>query len=169
MPTQTRMTPQREFIPALLLSAWLRPTHFVSYNPLTGVGAIGVEFAGTAVTSGSSFGSGITPAAADAKSRVLVDVNADLQWSEGSYRGFFTLTIDSDTLNATYYGMRNTSECYPPFSLHLYWACCDLGFANLDGFATAHFVVKNGQNRLSRPVGGGAVNAGVLKSSVVTG
>lgn len=47
--------------------------------------------------------------------------------------------------------------------------CCNLGFANLDGFATAHFVVKNGQNRLSRPVGGGAVNAGVLKSSVVAG
>jgi hypothetical protein len=80
------------------------------YNPSTGEGAIGVEFAGTAVTSTSSFGSGITPAAADVKSRTLVAVNADLQWSEGSFRGFFTLTIDSNTLNATYYAMRNTSS-----------------------------------------------------------
>lgn len=78
------------------------------YNPATGEGAIGVEFAGTAVTSTSSFGAGITPALADVKSRSLLAANADLQWSEGSYRGFFVLTIDSETLNATYYGMRNT-------------------------------------------------------------
>lgn len=82
-----------------------------SYNPTTGEGAIGVEFAGTAVTSSSAFGSGILPAAADATSRVLVDVNADLQWSEGFFRGFFTLSIDSTTLNATYYGMRDISTC----------------------------------------------------------
>ncbi|KAF9457170.1 PhoD-like phosphatase-domain-containing protein [Collybia nuda] len=124
------------------------PNDTTTYNPSTGAGAIGVEFAGTAVTSSSAFGSGISPAAADAKSRVLVDVNADLQWSEGSFRGFFTLTIDADTLNATYYAMRNTS------------------FANLDGFVSARFLVKNGQNRLSRPVAGGAVSAGVLKSNV---
>ncbi|GLB35018.1 putative phoD-like phosphatase, N-terminal domain [Lyophyllum shimeji] len=119
-----------------------------SYDPVTGAGAIGVEFAGTAVTSSSSFGSGISPAAADVKSRELVAANRELQWSEGSFRGFFVLSIDSDYLNATYYGMRNIS------------------FANLDGFPTAHFVVKNGQNKLSRPVAGGAVQAGVLKSSL---
>ncbi|RDB21292.1 Alkaline phosphatase D [Hypsizygus marmoreus] len=119
-----------------------------SYNPATGAGAIGVEFAGTAVTSGSSFGSGILPADADKMSRELVGVNADLQWSEGSFRGFFLLSIDADTLNATYYGMRNIS------------------FANLEGFPTAHFVVKNGENKLSRPVAGGTVGAGVLKSSL---
>ncbi|KAL0946851.1 hypothetical protein HGRIS_013018 [Hohenbuehelia grisea] len=127
------------------------PNDTTTYNPTTGEGAIGVEFAGTAVTSGSSFGSGITPAAADNSSRVLVDINTDLQWSEGSFRGFFTLTIDSKTLNATYYGMRNIS------------------FPNLDGFATANFTVINGENRLSRPVAGGAVKAGVLKSSVTQG
>uniref|UniRef100_A0A8H8CP52 Alkaline phosphatase D n=1 Tax=Psilocybe cubensis TaxID=181762 RepID=A0A8H8CP52_PSICU len=124
------------------------PNDTVTYNPTTGAGAIGVEFAGTAVTSGSAFGSGITPEKADVISRTLVDVNADLQWSEGSYRGFFTLSIDSDHLNATYYAMRNVS------------------FANLDGFASAQFTVKAGQNRLSRPVAGGSVNAGVLKSQL---
>ncbi|CAA7271763.1 unnamed protein product [Cyclocybe aegerita] len=127
------------------------PNDTTTYNPLTGAGAIGVEFAGTAVTSGSAFGSGIAPAAANQISRVLVGANADLQWSEGSYRGFFTLTIDLQHINATYYAMRNNT------------------FTNLDGFASAHFVVKAGENRLSRPVGGGSVNAGVLKSQTTAG
>ncbi|KAG6903200.1 hypothetical protein C0995_002743 [Termitomyces sp. Mi166 len=108
-----------------------------SYDPVTGEGAIGVEFAGTAVTSTSPFGANIAPAAADVESAELVRINTELQWSEGSFRGFFLLTIDSETLNATYYGMNNIT------------------FANLDGFPTAQFNVKNGQNRLSRPVAGG--------------
>src|SRR5262245_31042266 len=84
------------------------------YDARTGEGAIGVEFAGTAVTSGSSFGSGIQPAAADVISRRLLDDNLNLQWSEGSYRGFFTLTVGPDSLNATYYAMRNISTCNRP-------------------------------------------------------
>ncbi|KAJ3786798.1 PhoD-like phosphatase-domain-containing protein [Lentinula aff. detonsa] len=121
------------------------PNDSTTYNPLSGQGAIGVEFAGTAVTSGSSFGTNIAPAAADVKSQEYVAANLDLQWSEGSYRGFFTLTIDPNTLNATYYAMRNIT------------------FANLDGFASANFVVKAGENKLSRPVAGGSTLAGVLK------
>ncbi|EIM90126.1 uncharacterized protein STEHIDRAFT_50834 [Stereum hirsutum FP-91666 SS1] len=122
-----------------------------SYDPITGAGAAGVEFAGTAVTSGSSFGANISPAAADVISTGLVAAkgNEELQWSEGSYRGFFTLTINPDTLTATYYAMNNTNS------------------SNLDGFASAQFVVENNANKLSRPVAGGVVNAGVLKSSVV--
>ncbi|KAJ3726149.1 PhoD-like phosphatase-domain-containing protein, partial [Lentinula raphanica] len=121
------------------------PNDSTTYNPLTGQGAIGVEFAGTAVTSGSSFGTNIAPAAADVKSLEYVAANLDLQWSEGSYRGFFTLTIDPDTLNATYYAMRNIT------------------FANLNGFSSAQFVVNSGENRLSRPVAGGSTLAGALK------
>jgi len=68
-------------------------------------------------------------------------------FSEGSYRGFFTLTISPKTLTATYYAMDNVSN------------------PNLDGFASAKFVVNVGENKLSRPVAGGKVNAGVLKSS----
>nr|BAL02928.1 PhoD-like protein [Pholiota nameko] len=124
------------------------PNDTTTYDPISGKGAIGVEFAGTAVTSGSSFGSGITPTAANVISNQLIDLNPDLQWSEGSYRGFFTLSIDPNHLNATYYGMNNIT------------------FANLDGFATAQFVVKAGQNKLSRPVAGGSVLAGVLQAQV---
>lgn len=93
---------------------------------MTGNGAIGVEFAGTAVTSGSSLGTNILPAAADVKSTRFVNQNIDLQWSEGSYRGFFTLTIDPTNLKATYYAMQNISN------------------PNLDGFASAVFNVKAG-------------------------
>jgi len=126
------------------------PNDTKTYDPATGKGAIGVEFAGTAVTSESWFGSNISPAAADAISRNLVSAtaNSDLQWSEGSFRGFFTLTIDPQSMNATYYGMRNINN------------------ANLDGFATATFTVIAGENKLQRPVAGGSVKAGVLKSSV---
>ncbi|KAF8587157.1 hypothetical protein K439DRAFT_1631011 [Ramaria rubella] len=125
------------------------PNDTTTYNPTTGHGAIGVEFAGTAVTSGSSFGTGILPAAADAISEVLVHSkgNEDLQWSEGSFRGFFTITVSPKTLTATYYGMNNISN------------------PNLDGFASAKFQVNAGENKLSRPVAGGTVKAGVLKSS----
>ncbi|PFH50641.1 hypothetical protein AMATHDRAFT_3719 [Amanita thiersii Skay4041] len=93
------------FVPAV-------PNDTVNFNTDTGVGALGVEFAGTAVTSGSAFGAGISPA----------------------------------TLVATCYAMNDTKS------------------ANLNGFNSATFVVKTGENRLSRPAAGGQVEAGVLKS-----
>lgn len=82
-----------------------------SYDPITGDGAIGVEFAGTAVSSTSTFGAGVSPANADKLSVRYVVKNTDLQWSEGSYRGFFTLTVDPHQAQATYWAMRNVSEC----------------------------------------------------------
>ena len=69
-----------------------------------------MEFAGTAVSSTSTFGAGILPDAADKISRNYVRDNVDLQWSEGSYRGFFTLTLSTSAAVATYYAMRNVSE-----------------------------------------------------------
>ncbi|KAJ6547488.1 PhoD-like phosphatase-domain-containing protein [Mycena capillaripes] len=117
------------------------------YNPLTGEGAIGVEFAGTAVTSPSAFGTNAPPAATDPISALFVASNPDLQWSEGSFRGFFTLTIDPKTVTAKYYAMN------------------DISTPNLDNFVSATFVVKAGQNKLQRPVAGGTVAAGVLKSN----
>ncbi|KAJ6502621.1 PhoD-like phosphatase-domain-containing protein [Mycena sanguinolenta] len=121
------------------------PNDTTTYNPLTGEGAIGVEFAGTAVTSPSSFGTNAPPAATDPISALFVAENPDLQWSEGSFRGFFTLTIDSKEVNATYYAMS------------------DITTQNLEGFVSAVFNVKQGQNKLTRPVAGGKVAAGVLK------
>ncbi|GJE95207.1 alkaline phosphatase D family protein [Phanerochaete sordida] len=126
------------------------PNDTVNYDPVTGDGSFAVEFAGTAVSSGSAFGNGISPANANKISDVLVaaPLNRDLQWSEASFRGFFTLTLDTEKANATYWAMSNTS------------------FANLDGFPSAQFIVQKDANKLQRPVAGGVVRAGVLKSSV---
>ncbi|KAI0686724.1 PhoD-like phosphatase-domain-containing protein [Cytidiella melzeri] len=124
------------------------PNDTITYNPATGQGSLGVEFAGTAVTSTSSFGSHISPQAADVISTAYITdpLNADLQWSEGSFRGFFTLTLNTTHASATYWAMNNVST------------------ANLDAFASATFIVKAGDNKLSRPVAGGQVLAGVLKA-----
>jgi len=121
------------------------PNDTTTYNSTTGKGAIGVEFAGTAVTSSSPFGTNVSPAAANPLSALLVSENPDLQWSEGSFRGFFTLTLDSKKANATYYAMN------------------DISTPNLNSFASATFIVKAGENRLSRPFA--KVAAGVLKTS----
>ena len=138
------------------------------------------------MTSGSSFGNGISPPAADNISRVLVadELNRDLQWSEGSYRGFFTLTVDTEKVNATYWAMRNTSA-YLQFSIYVVHKYAIVGFANLDAFPSAQFIVQKGEscslvksfsrskptrlgaNKLQRPVAGGKVLAGVLQASVV--
>ena len=65
----------------------------------------------TAVTSSSPFGNFVTPPAANNISAIIIasPLNADLHWSEGSFRGFFTLTIDPHKVNATYWAMANTS------------------------------------------------------------
>lgn len=71
------------------------------YNLATGSGAIGVEFAVTAV---SSTGFGRNFSGAYNQSRRLVGDNAELQWSEGYYRGYTELQISYDSVNASYFG-----------------------------------------------------------------
>ncbi|KAF8609462.1 hypothetical protein BDV93DRAFT_464745 [Ceratobasidium sp. AG-I] len=123
------------------------PNDTTTYDPKTGKGAIGVEFAGTAVSSPSPLGADVSPAKADAVSKQLVAVNPDLQWSEGSWRGFFTLSIAAKNMTARYYAMKN------------------LNTTNTDAFLSAEFHVVAGANKLSRPVANGTVAAGVLKST----
>ncbi|KAG6883107.1 hypothetical protein C0993_007797 [Termitomyces sp. T159_Od127] len=135
-----------------------------SYNDLTGDGALGVEFAGTAVTSTSAFGAGISPANADEISSIFVADNAELQWSEGSFRGFFTITVDPQIINATFYGMNDVCKITKVAGL----TCYNVANANLDHLETANFIVKAGENKLSRPVAGGAVTAGVIKAALNT-
>ncbi|KLO07151.1 hypothetical protein SCHPADRAFT_945511 [Schizopora paradoxa] len=122
------------------------PNDTTTYNSSTGEGAIGVEFAGTAVSSPSPFGQFIAPGPADDISTEIVNLNPDLQWSEASYRGFFTLEVAVSNVTATFYAMRN------------------LNTSNTDGFASAKFIVHSGQNRLARPVAGGSVLAGALRN-----
>jgi alkaline phosphatase D len=71
------------------------------YDQSTGAGSIGVEFAGTAV---SSSGYGVTVESANGESRGLVRDNRELQWSEGYYRGYYELQVSPERMEASYFG-----------------------------------------------------------------
>ncbi|KAF7294999.1 Alkaline phosphatase D [Mycena indigotica] len=133
------------------------PNDTTTYDPVTGKGSIAVEFAGTAVTSPSPFGAGMftntTSHTTYPKSPRRhaspdqPDLCADRRPEpRHSFRGFFTLTIDTKQANATYYAMSN------------------VGTPNLGSFVSATFTVNAGEDRLARPVAGGVVAAGVLKN-----
>jgi alkaline phosphatase D len=122
--------------------AWLGEK---DYDPKTGEGAIGVEFAGTAVSSPCPLGQNITQAQAAKGSKWLVDANEELQWQELFYRGYYTLSISPEKVDAHYFGVpmlltRN------PFEISL-----------------ANFTVYAGANKLARPIAGGTVEFGALK------
>lgn len=112
------------------------------YNVETGDGAIGVEFAGTAVSS-TGYNGLIAPAREQAQK--LVTENKVLQWQDGYYRGYYLLTIAPEKLEARYYGS-------PSVATRNAW---DLPLAN--------FTVIAGANKLMRPVAGGSVEAGFVK------
>ena len=116
------------------------------YDSATGEGAVGVEFAGTAVTS-SGFGGTIR--SANNQSSLLVKDNSELQWNEGYYRGYFELQVGYDAVHASYFGMPTVATRNP----------LEISLAN--------FTVVNGANKLQRPVGGGKVESGYLKSGQV--
>ncbi|KAI9757559.1 MAG: hypothetical protein M1815_000781 [Lichina confinis] len=121
------------------------------YDPTTGEGSIGVEFAGTAVSSPSPAGRNITIVAANNASEWLVDANRELQWSELYYRGYFELSLTHERAEAVYYAVPTNGE------------------RSAQEFQLAAFQVKSGENRLSRDpsVGGGTVRNGFLRNGRV--
>ena len=123
------------------------------YDPISGHGSIGVEFAGTAVSSPSPGGQNITIAAANAGSQALIAANRELQWSELYYRGYYELHITRDNVKAQYFGMPTivTQNAYE--------------------ISLANFTVQNGANKLQRDpsVGGGTVENGALKGGKTVG
>ncbi|KAG6353311.1 hypothetical protein INS49_007552 [Diaporthe citri] len=119
--------------------AWLETK---PYNAADGDGAIGVEFAGTAVSSTGNRGL-ILDTQADAQ--VVVEENESLQWQDGYYRGYFILSLTPERATAQYFGS-------PSVATRNSW---DLSLAN--------FTKEAGSNRLTRPVAGGTVEAGFLR------
>ncbi|KZF23998.1 phosphodiesterase/alkaline phosphatase D precursor [Xylona heveae TC161] len=115
------------------------------YDPVTGAGSIGVEFAGTAVTSPCPYGQNIALDKANNASRALVQANRELQWQDVYYRGYFELHISYSNISASFFGMPNITH-RNPLEIPL-----------------ASFSVQSGENRLSRPVAGGSVESGALK------
>ncbi|ODH35366.1 hypothetical protein ACO22_02939 [Paracoccidioides brasiliensis] len=118
------------------------------YDPNTGAGAIGAEFAGTAVTSS---GPTTNVAMGNLMSKTLINKNKELQWSELYYRGYFELNISHNRTNAKFFAIPDIKKRSP----------VEISLAN--------FTVIAGENRLARTNGipstnGQGVHNGVLKN-----
>lgn len=116
------------------------------YDPNSGAGSIGVEFAGSAVSSPCPYGQNITQVSANNYSKWLVNANKELQWQDVYYRGYYELTISKSQVNARYFGTPTLVQRLP----------YEVSIAN--------FTVNSGANALQRPVAGGVVYSGALKN-----
>jgi alkaline phosphatase D len=119
------------------------------YNSSTGSGSIGVEFAGSAVTSPCPYGANITLATANTYSSIIQAANEELQWQDLYYRGYFELHFTHEEVNAKFFGL-------PTVVTRNAWE-----------IPIANFTVESGANQLQRPVGGGVVESGSLKGGKV--
>ena len=128
---------------------WLGHEGGTPYDPVTGAGGIGVEFAGSAVSSPPPYGENITIAAAKNYSDWLVENNAELHWNDLYYRGYFELHVSQEEVSARYFGLPTIKD-RNPYEISL-----------------ANFTVRSGENRLQRPVGGGMAHSGSLKDGQV--
>ncbi|EMR71240.1 putative alkaline phosphatase-like protein [Eutypa lata UCREL1] len=112
------------------------------YDPTTGEGAVGVELAGTAVSSSGVTG---TIAYAHQQAQDRVGNATELLWNDGYYRGYFLLEAGADRLDARFYGSPSVASRHA-------W---ELPLAN--------FTVLAGANKIRRPIAGGTAGAGYLK------
>ena len=117
-----------------------------TYDPNTGVGAIGVEFAGSAVSSPCPYGQNVTMNTANNFSTWLVQHNQELQWQDVYFRGSFELDISYKQATARFFGIPSVVQRLP-YEISL-----------------GNFTIKWGDNHLQRPVGGGVVESGALKN-----
>ncbi|KAI8932651.1 hypothetical protein NX059_010147 [Plenodomus lindquistii] len=115
------------------------------YNSSTGDGSIGVEFAGSAISSPCPYGENISLASANNYSSIIVKSNQEIQWQDLYYRGYFELHFTQDEVQANFFGL-------PTIITRNAWE-----------IPIANFTVKSGANKLQRPVAGGVVESGSLK------
>lgn len=120
-----------------------------NYSSSSGAGSVGVEFAGSAVSSPCPYGQNISLDSANNYSSWLVAHNEELQWQDIYYRGYFELQISYEEVNASFFGMPTIIN-RNPYEIPI-----------------ANFTVKVDENRIQRPVAGGIVESGALKTGVV--
>lgn len=121
----------------------LKRENSTTYNPVTGEGALGVEFAGSAVSSPSSYGHGpgFTDQIYVGLATELTANSPSLQFAEGQLRGYIELTITPKDVTADVFGFydqltRNTNVTH-----------------------IASFGTKKDSNKLTRPLNNGTVPA----------
>ncbi|KAF5252932.1 hypothetical protein FANTH_2257 [Fusarium anthophilum] len=123
--------------------AWLGTK---KYDPKTGKGAIGAEFAGTAVSSWGTSGLKSIEPDAGKLSRKAIAENKELFWQEGYYRGYFHLSVTPKNVSAQFFGS-------PSIATHNAWE-----------IPLANFTVLAGDNHIHRPKNGVQAESGALKS-----
>ncbi|KAK9770683.1 putative Alkaline phosphatase D [Seiridium cardinale] len=106
-----------------------------AYDEETGAGSVGVEFAGSAVSSPCPYGQNISLATANEGSQWLTAANRELQWQDLYYRGYYELSIGYDSLNASFFGIPTTAV--------------KQGYE----ISLANFTVLSGENHLHRQNG----------------
>lgn len=124
-----------------------------NYSAATGSGGLGVEFAGSAVSSPCPYGQNITLNSANNYSDWLVGANPELQWNDLYYRGYFELQITYDEVNASFFGLPTIVNRNP----------LEISIAN--------FTVKSGANKLQRPFGvaeSGSLKGGQIHQTNIT-
>jgi len=87
---------------------------FGGYDAKTGKGSLGVEFAGTSVTSPSNLGAGPD---GEAQLAALRDARPHLHYVDGRYRGYFVVDLTRERLQADFYRVatildRSTQESF---------------------------------------------------------
>lgn len=80
---------------------------FRGYDKRTGKGSVGVEFAGTSVSSPSNLGSG--PEGAQQLANAMA-ARPHLHYVDGRYRGYFILDLTQERLQADFYAMATVEE-----------------------------------------------------------
>ncbi|KAI5778308.1 phosphodiesterase/alkaline phosphatase D precursor [Geopyxis carbonaria] len=126
-------------------AAWVSDLSYTApYDAATGAGAVGVEFAGSAISSPSPAGENVTMAEARALSQWLVANNEQLLWQDMFYRGYFEMEVGYESTTARFWGVPTN------------------GKRSGEEKALAEFVVRRGENR----VGSGRVagDVGAAKS-----
>jgi len=78
---------------------------FAGYDKSTGKGSLGVEFAGTSVTSPSNVGRD-----GEKQLAAIRDSRPHLHYVDGRYRGYFIVDLTSQRLQADYYAMATVEE-----------------------------------------------------------
>jgi alkaline phosphatase D len=109
---------------------------------------LGVEFAGTAISSPPPAGENNIPDA-NAESDWFNAHNPELQWNEMLYRGYFEMQITREQVRALFFGL--------PTILN----------RNPHEIPLANFTVRRDENQLERPVGGGQAESGSLKDGKI--
>ncbi|KAL4734939.1 PhoD-like phosphatase-domain-containing protein [Aspergillus similis] len=109
------------------------------YNNFTGAGAVGVEFAGTAVSSTGLSSVSVVDAESVAET---YSINPELKWVEGYYRGYFELHLRQNEAEARYFGCPTVAE------------------RNSWELPLANWTVSHSESHLQRPLAGGSVEAG---------